>query len=786
MTADPIRVLLIEDDPDDVILLKESLAEVGAVKVKLTCVNQLSSGLVTLAEKGFDVILLDLNLPDSRGLDTLTTIRTEFPMVPVVVLSGLADDVTTIEAVRQGAQDYLVKGEINGQMLVRVLRYAVERKQAEEILRAERDFSAQVLNTMGQGLTVTNTEQYFEYVNPTYARLLGRTSEALLGKRQRNYTLAADEPVLERARVRNLNAKSSTYETRLRRADGVEVPVLITGVPYLHDDKVVGAITVITDITDRKRAEERIRYEAARSEALLRAASQLNAQLTLEKVIATVCKITASILDVPAAYVLLLNERDERLSLADSSGLPPEISSCIPSLLRSIHDSPSPKGQPLVIPDIQEMEGLSEAELLRESDLRTYISMPMFRERKLLGTLNINTIGSVRSFTKGELALLKGLAEQTALAITNVRLYEDAQRRLQRTMALREIDMAMVESFEITGTFDILLKKTISELGVDAADLLLLNENTQIFDFAAGEGFQTPAFHDTQLSFGQGYAGIAALERRMVIIPDLHNSQTDFPGSSHFASEFFVAYYAVPLISKGNVTGVLEIYKRSPIDADQEWLDFLETLAGQATIAIESANLFADLQRSNLDLTLAYDATIEGWSHALDLRDKETEGHSQRVTEMTVRLAQATGMSEDELVHVRRGALLHDIGKMGISDDILLKPGPLTEKEWALMRKHPVYAYELLAPIAFLKPALDIPYFHHEKWDGTGYPQGLKGEQIPLAARIFALADVWDAMTSDRPYRLKRSKEKAIEYIHEQAGKYFDPKLVKTFFRVIS
>src|SRR4030065_799555 len=222
----------------------------------------------------------------------------------------------------------------------------------------------------------------------------------------------------------------------------------------------------------------------------------------------------------------------------------------------------------------------------------------MLHERILLGTLNINTIGSVRSFTDDGLALLKGLAEQTALAISNVRLYEDAQRRLRRAMALREIELAIVDSFETKGTFDILLEKTISELGVDAAGLLLHNENTQTLDFVAGQGFHTPATQHTHLPLGQGYAGIAALERRIVIIPDLINRQTDFLRSPHFASELFVAYYAVPLIAKGNVKGALEIYKRSPIDADQEWLDFLETLAGQAAIAIDSAYLFADLQRS--------------------------------------------------------------------------------------------------------------------------------------------------------------------------------------------
>jgi putative nucleotidyltransferase with HDIG domain len=303
--------------------------------------------------------------------------------------------------------------------------------------------------------------------------------------------------------------------------------------------------------------------------------------------------------------------------------------------------------------------------------------------------------------------------------------------------------------------------------------------------FASGRGFRTDALQYTNLRMGEGYAGRAALERRIINISDLHNRKTDFLRSPAFAAEGFVAYYAIPLLAKGKVKGVLEIFHRATLQPDQEWLDFLDTLAGQAAIALDNASLFEELQHSNRELVQAYDATIEGWSHALDLRDKETEGHTQRVVKMTLHLAKAMGVSESELVHVRHGALLHDIGKMGVPDNILLKPGPLTEEEWVLMRKHPVYAFEMLAHITYLKPALDIPYFHHEKWDGTGYPQGLKGEQISLVARVFAIVDVWDALTSDRPYRPAWSKEKALDYICDQSGKHFDPRVTEAFFNLL-
>ena len=195
--------------------------------------------------------------------------------------------------------------------------------------------------------------------------------------------------------------------------------------------------------------------------------------------------------------------------------------------------------------------------------------------------------------------------------------------------------------------------------------------------------------------------------------------------------------------------------------------------------------MFLHLQSANLELAIAYDATIEGWSRALDLRDKETEGHTQRVTDLSIQLAKQMGISDKELLHLRHGALLHDIGKMGIPDHILLKEGPLTPEEWKIMRTHPVLAYEMLQPIRYLKHALDIPYAHHEKWDGSGYPRGLKGEMIPLTARIFAVIDVYDALTSARPYRGAWSKEKTLEYIKERSGTEFDPKVVEAFLKVL-
>jgi putative nucleotidyltransferase with HDIG domain len=191
------------------------------------------------------------------------------------------------------------------------------------------------------------------------------------------------------------------------------------------------------------------------------------------------------------------------------------------------------------------------------------------------------------------------------------------------------------------------------------------------------------------------------------------------------------------------------------------------------------------LQVAHDGLQEAYQRTIEGWVRALDLRDRETEGHTQRVTELTIKVARKLGFSEEELTHIRRGALLHDMGKMAIPDEILQKPGPLNETEWEKMRRHPIYAYEMLSPISYLHPALEIPLCHHERWDGSGYPRGLKGEDIPLVARFFAIVDVWDALCSDRPYRKKMPQQEVVNYLREKSGILFDPKLVDVFLSVV-
>jgi len=395
---------------------------------------------------------------------------------------------------------------------------------------------------------------------------------------------------------------------------------------------------------------------------------------------------------------------------------------------------------------------------------------------------------------RNELSLVQG-----ALAHANAELDRRVEKRTAellkakrqieqqffRIQALRENDLAILGTTDMRVALRTIAEQAKTQLRVDLISILLFNSPLLVLEAAVVIGAHTPELQNARVHLGETLIGRSALERHTLAFPDL-SATLAIPQEDKWAQiEKLQACYSVPLIAKGNVVGVLFLGNRTGLQPDQEWLDFLDTLAGQAAMAIDSIKAFEDLQRSNYELALAYNRTIEGWSHALDLRDRETKDHTSRVTETTIMLARMAGMSEMEIMHVKHGSLLHDIGKMGIPDSILLKENPLSDEQWGIMRKHPEYAYEMLFPIEYLRPALDIPYCHHEKWDGSGYPRGLKGEEIPLAARLFAVVDVWDALCSDRPYRKGWSEEKVREYIRLQAGTHFDPQAVDLFLRYV-
>lgn len=508
------------------------------------------------------------------------------------------------------------------------------------------------------------------------------------------------------------------------------------------------------------------------------------AQLDVEAILQQTCQAALQVCEADEASIMLPIEGEDELVIATTcNDRPEELIGQIVPVTGSVSGWVV-QNQEILVSEGRVDSSLFPASYPRES-IHTALSLPMMLGDKLMGIINVNHTQSAAAFTPGQKKGLEILTHIAASAIQNARLFEQKEKQLHRVAALRTIDLAISSSLDLRVTLNIVMDQVTSQLGVETAAILLANPQSQILEFAAGRGFRNSQAGRMQTFIGPGYAGTAALERRTIAVPDLDGAGSDPLIEMLRSTETIRSIFATPLITKGDVKGVLMVFRPSPFSPDEDWLNFFEVLAGQAAIAIDSTRLFDNLQRTNQQLILAYNTTIEGWSRALDLRDRETEGHTQRVTEMTLRLARAMGVFDDEdLVNIRRGSLLHDIGKMGIPDEILHKPGELNAEEEAVMRKHPEYAYQLLYPIAYLRKALDIPYLHHERWDGTGYPLGLKGEQIPLAARVFAVVDVWDALRSDRPYRTGWSHEQVIEYIQNESGKHFDPQVVEKFLQL--
>jgi HD-GYP domain-containing protein (c-di-GMP phosphodiesterase class II) len=411
------------------------------------------------------------------------------------------------------------------------------------------------------------------------------------------------------------------------------------------------------------------------------------------------------------------------------------------------------------------------------------VGVPIRTSAQTIGAIIVG-VPLPRKIEPAQIQLLTTLAEIAGNAIHRAQLYDQSEEQVRKLTALRDVDTAIASSFDLRVTLNILLDHTLSQLRADAAAIFSYNSDMRTLSHIASLGFRESGSIQNSLRITGRILNEALLERKNIHIENIADEPL-FYRKEIANREKFIAYFAMPLVSKGQVKGILEIYYRQPHPPEMDWMDFFQTMAGQAAIAIDNSQLFDNLQRSNQELSLAYDTTLEGWGKALELRDKETQGHTVRVTDLTLRLSRRMNVPEPELIHIRRGVLLHDIGKMAVPDNILKKTGPLDEKEWEEMRMHPQSAYDLLYPITYLRPAVDIPYCHHERWDGEGYPNRIKGEDIPLSARIFAVIDVWDALLYDRPYRRAWPRQKVIDYMKGEIGTRFDPRVASEFMRMV-
>jgi PAS domain S-box-containing protein len=672
-----------------------------------------------------------------------------------------------------------------------VLWDRAEHQRAEKALEESEAQYRLLVDNLNHGLVIADPQGIFTFANPRFGEMLGYSRVELVGRRAFDFFDSTNLKIIEDQFNRRRRGERKPYEIEWTRRDGGKIITLITPIPIFDAaGNLQKALAVITDITDRKQAEVRA-FEHLQSLNLLIAGVEKLAKLRDPDVMAQeICQLVVEAFDSRLVWLGLVENQD-RLRPLNWAG---ETADCLKDLEMSLDDPTLDQGpigraidtgKPWFINELgaekQEVPWVAAA-LTR--GYQALAAFPLLRGHQTFACLNIYS-DRRNFFTPERLDLLQAFAGIAAAAVENAHLNAKVEKHLKQLQALRQIDLAISGSLDLRTTLNVLLDQLTIQLGVDAATVMLLNSHNLALECAAERGFRSEIMSRAQVPLGQGCAGVVALERKPLYIPDLAAVQDKRIRNQSFSSEGFVSYYGVPLLNRGQIRGVIEICHRSRFDADEDRLGFLESLAGQAAIAIDNASLFDEMERSHLELTLAYEATLEGWARALELRDFETKGHSQRVTDLTVKMARALGVEDKDLTQIYRGALLHDIGKIAVPDKILLKPGPLSPEEWVIMRQHPIYAYELLSPIAYLRPALDIPFCHHERWDGGGYPRGLKGEDIPLAARIFALVDVWDALGSDRPYRPAWPQDKIRAYLQEQAGTQFDPQVVEIFLEKI-
>jgi HD-GYP domain-containing protein (c-di-GMP phosphodiesterase class II) len=357
--------------------------------------------------------------------------------------------------------------------------------------------------------------------------------------------------------------------------------------------------------------------------------------------------------------------------------------------------------------------------------------------------------------------------------------------RVERMEIIHSINRLLDSTANLRVALPEVLERLTGIANTDAATVLRFNSASKRLDLLAARGLEARTQTKIYLYRDDGLAGKAAESRMLLWIEDLENMA---PATWHTAQLFhdgFRSYLAFPLVCNNNLQGVMELFWRKPAKTGPALTEEIHRIAEAMAYSIERTSILDDLKRRNEELNSTYNATIEGLSRALELRDLETEGHTRRVSELMMRLAAKMDIPLEQRKVLEQGALLHDIGKLGIPDAILLKPGSLTPQEWKVMQQHPLYAYSILAPIVSLRESLEIPLYHHERWDGSGYPYGLVGDQIPLSAQLFAVVDVYDALTSDRPYRAAWSRSQAIQYLREQAGIQFSPVVVQHFLELL-
>ena len=756
-----MNILYVEDDSVDVELTRRELSR-RAPEMAVTSVASLREArrLVSANPARFDLVMVDLNLADGSGVEFLSYLRGQAIPAAVIIVTGHGDQETAAAVLRAGAEDYIVKQGLYLEQLPSSISAAVQRFRTEQ-----------------------NRRQH------TLRILYADSDPSCLEDARRQLTRTFPHFQME--------GVSSAAQVLMRLPlHGPDAPYDALVMDYLLSDST--ALSLLKEVLQvRQLSIPVLIVTGSGSEEIAIQMLKLGAVDYLVKNAGYLVKLPSAIEHAVSQAQLLR----ERAALAESEARFRRLAENAPDLIFRVRLKPEPSFE-YISPIAEKLTGYRPEEFYTDPGLGLRLIWPEDRPgylKVLEGGPNptgalvrwVRKDGRVIWIEERHSAVLDASGTTVALEgiardVTEQRRVEaEMQRQLRRLASLRSIDQAISNSFDLNLILAVVAEKAISELNVDAASILLFNPLSQMLEQRASAGQRPTRRGRLQVRIGEAYAGLAMYERKVIQFPAPGLPPPGRETAQLMVSEGYVAGVCAPLVSRGEVKGVLQVFNLKPIQADAGWLSFLDILSGQAAIATENATMFENLQSSNQSLKIAYDAVLEGWMRAVDFHDPEAQQHNRRVANLALNLAEALQLSPEDCGNIRRGALLHDVGTLGVPDQILHKEGPLTPDEWQVVRQHPRFALELLSSIPFLDKALEIPSAHHELWDGSGYPRGLKGEAIPLAARIFAVVDVWDVLQTTRPYRPAWTREQASQWILSEAGKSFDPAIVKQFLRLV-